>query len=225
MKRVDQAEWMDDPGADRADFDAALRDLAFLARWSLGYRPTLGYLDRLVARTGVKRLSILDVGAGGGDMLRALAAWGKRRGIELTLTGLDRSPWAEQHARAAGTPGAWLTTDLFALPEDATYDVITCALFAHHLNQAELRRFLHVLQAHARLGWVISDLHRHRISWLGLWVLTRALHLAPMVINDSTISVARAATGPEWRAALADAGVAAELRWCFPFRWLVTPPP
>ena len=53
---------------------ARLRDLGRINRWSLAYRPTLRWLDRLVARTGPRSLSVLDVGAGGGDMLRAIAA-------------------------------------------------------------------------------------------------------------------------------------------------------
>lgn len=214
---------MDDAAATQDDFDAALADLAFLSRLTFGYRPTLRYLDGLARRAGARRLSVLDVGAGGGDMLRAIARWAARRGIAVELTGLDRSPWAARHAARAGTPGQWITADVFDLPGDAVFDVITCALFTHHLDPDTLRRFLRLLQTHARLGWVISDLHRHRLPWTALWLGTRALRLAPMVIHDSTLSVARGATGAEWRAALADAGVEARLRWSFPFRWIVTP--
>jgi 2-polyprenyl-3-methyl-5-hydroxy-6-metoxy-1,4-benzoquinol methylase len=223
VKRIDRQEWMDDETATQADFDAALTDLAKLARLTFGYRPTLRYLDRVVAANNAKSLSILDIGAGGGDMLRAIAAWGARRNIALDLTGLDRSPWTATHAARLGTPARWITADLFDLPEAEKFDVITCALFTHHLDAASLQRFLLFLETHARLGWIISDLHRHRISWLGLWVGTRALRLAPMVIHDSTISVARSFTRADWHAALENAGVAAHTRWSFPFRWIVTP--
>ncbi len=221
MRRSFRHEWMDDPAATEADFAAALRDLEFLGRISLGPRPVLAYLDRLVARTGARHLSVLDVGAGGGDMLRAIAAWGARRGITLALTGLDRSPWAEKYARAAGTDAAWLTHDLFDLPAEQTFDVVLCSLFTHHLNDEEMVRFLRWLPDHARLGWMISDLHRHWLPWVALWLGTRALRLAPMVIHDSTISVARSFVRADLTRLIAQAGVAARVRWVFLFRWVI----
>ncbi len=89
--RSTAAEWMDDAAATRPDFEAALRDLARINRMSLAHPPVLRWLDGMVARSGAQHLSILDVGAGGGDLLAAIAAWGARRGIALDLTGLDRS--------------------------------------------------------------------------------------------------------------------------------------
>ncbi len=221
MRRSDRHEWMDDPAATEADFADALRDLEFLGRISVGPRPLLVWLDRLVARTGARHLSVLDVGAGGGDMLRAIADWGARRGISLELTGLDRSPWAEKYARAAGTTATWLTCDLFDLPPEQKFDVVLCSLFTHHLDDAQMVRFLRWLDGHARLGWLISDLHRHRLAWLALWVGTRLMRLAPMVIHDSTISVARSFVRAELLGLIAEAGITARVRWAFPFRWIV----
>ncbi|MBR0655766.1 methyltransferase domain-containing protein [Plastoroseomonas arctica] len=220
--RSDETEWMDDATQTEAAFRSALRDLEFLNRISFGYRPTLHFLDRLVARTGAKSLSVLDVGAGGGDMLRRIHRWGGDRGIAVALTGLDRSPAALLAARDAGTPGAWISADLFDLPADARYDVVISALFTHHLPDAELVRFLGWMAQHAAHGWMINDLHRHPVPWLGLWCGTRLLRLDPMVVHDSTISVARAFTRRDWQRVTAEAGVAAQIRWQCPFRWAVS---
>ncbi len=68
---------MDDASATEAEFGSALADLERINRMSLAYRPVLRWLDRLVAQDAApRRLSVLDVGAGGGDMLEAVAAWG-----------------------------------------------------------------------------------------------------------------------------------------------------
>lgn len=217
-----EAEWMDDAGQTESAFRAALRDLEFLNRVTFGYRPTLNWLDALVARTGATTLSVLDVGAGGGDTLRAIARWGARRGIALELTGLDRSPAALAAARHMGTPGQWITTDVFDLPPEARFDVVISSLFAHHLNDAELVRFLRWMQTHATQGWMINDIHRHAISWCGLWAGTRLLRLDPMVVHDSTVSVARAFKRDDWRRLAREAGVAARVEWQMPFRWAVS---
>lgn len=219
--RSTAAEIMDDPAQSEAAFRTALRNLTWLTRVTLGYRPTLRFLDRVVETTGARSLSILDVGAGAGDMLRAIARWGERRGVALALTGCDLSPWAERHAREEGTPGEWITGDVFALPAERRFDIILCSLFTHHLPAPALVRFLRLIEAHATRGWLISDLHRHWLAWGGLWVLVRVTGMDPMVRHDSTVSVARGFIAADWDAALAEAGVRAERRWQFPFRWSV----
>ena len=219
--RSSAAEWMDDAAATEAEFSAALTDLARVNRMSLAYRPVLDWLDRLVARTGATRLSVLDVGAGGGDMLREVAARGAGRGVAVELAGLDRSPWAGRHAAAAGTPARWITADLFALDPAERFDVVLCSLFTHHLRDPELVRFLRWIEARARLGWLVSDLHRHAVPWGFVWGAVRLLRMDPMVVHDSTVSIARGFTRAEWRRLLDEAGVAAEIQWAFPFRWLV----
>jgi 2-polyprenyl-3-methyl-5-hydroxy-6-metoxy-1,4-benzoquinol methylase len=220
--RSAEPEWMDDAAQTEPAFRAALRDLEFLNRITLGYRPTLNWLDALVARTGAASLSVLDVGAGGGDTLRQIARWGARRGVALDLTGLDRSPAAEAAAREKGTPGAWITADLFDLAPDARFDVVISSLFAHHLDDAELVRFLRWMQVHGRHGWMINDIHRHAIPWCALWAGTRLLRLDPMVVHDATVSVARAFRREDWRRLAREAGVAARISWQMPFRWAVS---
>ena len=209
-------EWMDDPGAE--GFDAALHGLARINRMSLAARPVLAFLERVAARHPGP-LSILDVGAGGGDMLACIAHWAAERGVEVRLTGLDLSPAAAAHAKAQGVPAEWITADLFDL--EATYDVVLCSLFAHHLEDAALVRFLRWMEARARHAWLISDLHRHWLPWGFVWAAVRLLRMPPMVVHDSTISIARGFTGADWRRLLNKADVIAETRWAFPFRWQV----
>jgi 2-polyprenyl-3-methyl-5-hydroxy-6-metoxy-1,4-benzoquinol methylase len=220
-ERSTEAEWMDDADATEPAFAGALRDLARVNRLSLGYRPTLRWLDRLVAETGATTLSVLDVGAGGGDMLLEIDRWAAKRGIAVALTGLDRSPWAERYALAAGVRAAWITADLFELDPARRFDVVLCSLFTHHLKDPELVRFLRWLEDRAVLGWLISDLHRHWLPWGFVWAAFRAMRFDPMVIHDSTISIARSFVRADWERLLAEAGVAAEIRWEIPFRWTV----
>jgi 2-polyprenyl-3-methyl-5-hydroxy-6-metoxy-1,4-benzoquinol methylase len=223
-QRSNAPEIMDDAAQDFRAFSSALRDLERINRMSLAYRPTLRWLDGLARRTGARRLSVLDVGAGGGDMLARVAAWGARRGVALELAALDRSPHAAAHARARhpGLPVRWITADLFALDQAERFDAVICGLFAHHLEDATLVRFLRWLQARARQGWLISDLHRHPLPWATVWAGVRLLRMDPMVVHDSTVSIARGFSRTDWVELIERAGVQAELRWAFPFRWTVS---
>ena len=221
MPRSQAAEIMDDPGQSEADFAAALRDLERINRMTFAYRPLLRFLDRALAARPRPSLSILDVGAGGGDALRAMAAWGRARGVETDLWGLDRSPWAERHAAAQGTPARWITADLFDLPPARRFDIVVCGLFAHHLDDATLVRFLRWLPRHARDGWLILDLHRHALPRAVVWAGTRLLRMHPMVLHDGPVSIDRGFRRAEWDRLIAEAGVAARPRWVLPFRWAV----
>ena len=224
MPRVMAHEIMDDPAQSEADFAAALDGLSTLNRITFAHRPLLGFLDRLVTKEGMTSLSLLDVGAGGGDALSAVAAWGAKRGIGVDLWGLDRSPWAEPYARAHAVPARWITADLFDLPAERRFDVVICSLFAHHLDDATMVRFLRWLPRHATRRWLILDLHRHWIAWSAVWVGTRLMRMHPMVIHDGPISVNRAFKGDELHRLVTEAGISAEVRWVVPFRWAVSGP-
>jgi 2-polyprenyl-3-methyl-5-hydroxy-6-metoxy-1,4-benzoquinol methylase len=217
-------EIMDDEAQGFEAFSAALRDLERINRMSLAYRPTLRWLDALARRTGARRMSVLDVGAGGGDMLARVADWGVRRGVAVELAALDRSPHAEAHARARhpGLSVRWITADLFELGPGERFDAVICALFAHHLEDEAVVRFLRWLDARAGMGWLVSDLHRHPLPWATVWAGVRLLRMDPMVVHDSTVSIARGFSRADWDALVARAGVRAEVRWAFPFRWAVS---
>lgn len=222
MPRIMADEIMDDPGQSEVDFRAALDGLEKLNRLTFAHLPLTRFLDRLVREEGLTQLSLLDVGAGGGDALRAVARWGAKRGVALDLWGLDRSPWAEGYAMARGTPAGWITADLFDLARDRRFDVVVCGLFAHHLPDAELVRFLRWLPTHATRRWLILDLHRHWLPWAAVWAGTRLMRLHPMVIHDGPVSINRGFVRADWTRLLAEADVAAEIRWVAPFRWAVS---
>ena len=84
------------------DFRGCLRSLEQVNRWLLGYRPTLAWLKR--RPYGLPDpVHIVDVGSGGGDLLRQIAGWARRRGIAVQLTGIDLNPYAAR-AAAESTP-------------------------------------------------------------------------------------------------------------------------
>jgi SAM-dependent methyltransferase len=119
----------------------------------------------------------------------------------VELTGVDLSPAATAAARAATPahlPITFRTGD--ALAETAPVDVILSALFAHHLDDATLPRFLRWMEGTARLGWFVNDLHRH---WLPREVVrhaSRALRMHEFVRHDGPVSITCGFTRAAWQA-------------------------
>ena len=222
-ERLDQAELMDDPALPEATYRDVLADLARVNRLTLAYRPTLQFLDRVLA--GRKSFSLLDVGFGQGDTLRAIANWAKGRGIDAQLVGVDlntRSQLAAREATAPDLPIVYRTGD-YADLMDAKWDFIVSSLVAHHMSREELLLFLQVMESEARAGWFINDLHRHAASYMGYPVLARLAGSHPIVRADGQTSIARAFRPSEWHDLLAEARVSgAQVERRFPFRLCVS---
>ena len=220
MDRVDAPELMDAPDLDAGRYADVLADLARVNRLTMAARPTLSFVARAIGDR--RSFSLLDVGYGDGAMLRAIATWAARRGIEARLTGIDLNPNSAAVA-AARTPADmaidWRAGDYADL---GAFDLIVSSLVAHHMTRDELLAFLRHMQAEARLGWLINDLHRHRMAALGFSVLVALLRPHPIVRHDGALSIRRSFTPAEWPPLLAEAGVSdARVRRVFPYRLCV----
>jgi 2-polyprenyl-3-methyl-5-hydroxy-6-metoxy-1,4-benzoquinol methylase len=221
-ERLDTTELMDDPALDAGTYRAVLADLAKVNRATLAYRPTLDFLAR--ATGGRRSFRLLDVGFGGGDMLRRIARWADGRGIAAELVGVDLNPRSRDVAEAIPSPGApirYLSGDYADLAGEG-WDFVVSSLVAHHMSHAELVAFLRFMEHEARLGWFVNDLHRHGFAWLGFPLLARLNGWHRIVRLDGTTSIARSYRPAEWPPLLAEAGVeGARVRRRFPFRLCV----
>lgn len=202
-------EWMDAPCA-YEDFRQCLIDLGQVNRLTLSYRPTLDFLDRLVSTVKTPEpLRIVDVGSGGGDMLRHIEMWARRRGIAVTLTGIDLNPYAARVARELTDPDSrivWITGDAYIHAEPV--DVVLSSLFTHHLEEDEIVRFLAWSETTARRGWFVNDLCRASAPYRLFGVLATGMRWHRFVQHDGPVSFRRSFREEDWRRMIAMAGMA-----------------
>jgi Methyltransferase domain len=190
------------------DFRDCLRSLETVNRWLLGYRPTLAWLERL--SHGLREtIHIVDVGSGGGDFLRQIAGWARRRGIAVQLTGIDLNPYAAR-AAAESTPRelgiTWVTSDAMEYRPEKPMDIVVSSLLAHHLEDEEIVALLRWMEATTQLGWFINDLERAEwSSRMFAWVRWHWL-----VRHDGPVSFRRAFRKEDWGRLLAAAGIPRE---------------
>ena len=190
------------------DFRDCLSSLGTVNRWLLGYRPTLAWLERL-SRGLRDPVHIVDVGCGGGDLLRQIAGWARRRGIAVQLTGIDLNPYAAR-AAAESTPKelgiTWVTGDAMTYRPEKPIDIVVSSLLAHHLENEEIVAFLGWMEATAKVGWFINDLERSEwSSRMFGWVRWHWL-----VRHDGPVSFRRAFRKEDWVRLLAAAAVPQE---------------
>lgn len=220
-QRARLPEIMDDDGLDAATYAAVIADLARVNTITRARPPTLAWLKQ--ATRGMRQFTLLDVGFGHGDMLRAIAGWAREAGIKARLAGVDLNPRSAPIAQAASDPAlniGYHTGRAEAL--DLAPDFIISSLVAHHMEDDELLAFIGWMQATARRAWLINDLHRHPLAWAGFRLLAGAARWHPIVRHDGALSVRRAFTRADWDRLLAAAGVSASVHWHLPFRWTVS---
>jgi 2-polyprenyl-3-methyl-5-hydroxy-6-metoxy-1,4-benzoquinol methylase len=220
--RATAEEQMDAADLPHETYAALLGDLARVNTLTMAARPTLAFLER-IAQPG-HSLRVLDVGFGHGDMLRRIARWAAQRGQACELVGIDLNPRSEVVARAAtpaSLPIAYRTGDYASLAGQGWHAVIS-SLVAHHMSEAQLRAFLAFMEREATRGWLVNDLHRHRLAHFGYPLLARAMGWHRIVREDGTLSIARAFRPGEWHELLTAAGIeGARVQQWFPFRLCV----
>lgn len=195
---------------------ACLHDIARVNSLTLAHRPTLSWLNQLVDRLPVSAapLRIVDVGCGYGDMLRRIDAWATKRGIAVTLTGIDLNPDAIRAAREATSSRQridWMVGDALSdHPTDDT-DVVLSTLMTHHLPDPKIVHFLGWVEETAQRGWFISDLHRQPLPYhlFSLWARYSNWHA--FVRHDGPVSIRRSFVRRDWENLCAAAGVAREI--------------
>ncbi len=193
MQRVDTAEILDSASCPREEVETSLRDLCRINRWFGGVATTKSLIEHAAALSAKKRLSILEVAAGLGEVPRAAAAQLERKGISLDITDLDRVDTHLQRDHRA------LVADALALPfRDNSFDLVSCSLFAHHLKPAEIAQFAHEALRVGRVAFLINDLIRHPLH-LALVYAGFPLMRSYVSRVDGVASVKRAYTPNEMR--------------------------
>lgn len=227
-RRSTQSELMDTEDVGFALFHECLQQLETVNILSLAYRPTLCWLGQMLRdERPDATVSVLDVGSGGGDMLRRIWKWMRRRKLNGDLTGVDLNPLSTQSAEQvtpADTHIRYETSNIFAFDPSRQFDFIISCNFTHHLTEAELIRFIQWMESHASRGWFINDLHRHWLPYYFIKTVFSALPFNRMMRSDGPISITRAFRAAEWDHILDAAGIPAARRsvqWFFPFRYVV----
>jgi 2-polyprenyl-3-methyl-5-hydroxy-6-metoxy-1,4-benzoquinol methylase len=213
-QRADLSEMMDQP-CSYEELQACLHDIARVNRLTLAHRPTLCWLEALVAMRPASSapLRVVDVGCGYGDTLRLIDRWAAKRGVAVTLTGIDLNPDAIRAARGATRSTQqieWLVGDALADHTPGMIDVVICSLLTHHLTDTQIVFFLRWMEQTARCGWFINDLHRQPVPYHLFRLWARFTNWHPFVKNDGPVSIRRSFVVEDWQSLCADAEVAAE---------------
>jgi SAM-dependent methyltransferase len=203
------AEALDDPRCPDAVARATLADIARVNRLFGGRAAAVFGLERLLAAGPVPpRLTLLDVGAGAGDVAPSLVSRAAHRGVRLVPIALDAHRAA---AALCGGAGLAAVVGSAAAPpfRERSVDIVLASQFLHHFSRTAAAALARAFGQLARVGVIVAEPRRSAAARAGIWAASLALALHPVTRRDGVLSVRRSFTAPELHAALADAGVRA----------------
>ncbi len=191
------SEILDDPSIDARTRRRSLRDVACANALFGGTRAVLRELDeRAFGAAHGCPLTLLDVGTGIGDIPVRARATAARRGIALTVLGLDASLELVRAAQRSGVLA--VCGDALELPfADASVDIVICSQLLHHFEGDDAVALIREMDRVARRCVIVSDLRRSWLAAAGIWLASYPLRFHAVSRHDGVVSVLRGFTRDE----------------------------
>jgi 2-polyprenyl-3-methyl-5-hydroxy-6-metoxy-1,4-benzoquinol methylase len=220
-KRSTEAEMMDDFSLGHEIINPIMDELEVVNKLLGGYSVFYNAFKKLNLHDG---MVISDWGCGGGDSLRMLARWARKKQINLKFVGVDATATAIEYAeeKAKHYPEiSFIHADVLSDQlQSNQFDIVISSLFTHHFDDESWIRLITKMLDCASCAVIVNDLHRHWFAYHSIGLLTRAFSRSVMVKHDSKRSVLRGFKKQELNNLLERAGVKRyQLKWKWAFRW------
>lgn len=225
-KRSTKLELIDTGDYTAQEYEGCLSELRRVNQYLGDTRALQKTLLREIENNNLPEFSVLDVGAGSGELLREIAAFAKEK-RRARLVGLElnaRSARAILEESKSFAEIFSLQGDALALPfADASFDYAICSLFTHHFTDEKVVRILREMKRVARRKIFVIDLHRHALAYFLYTTLGKLFLYNRLIRHDGALSILRSFRPRE----LEDLAAAAKLENVsverhFPFRLVLS---
>ena len=212
------------------EYEGCIVELQRVNRW-LGDESALrDSLLKEIERAGLRSFSVLDVGAGSGELLRVAAKWARETERGASFVGLElneRSATAIlEESRAFPEIGS-VRGDAFRLPFcEREFDYAICSLFTHHFKDDQVVEILRELSRVARRRIFVIDLHRHPLAYAFYTTVGHLFLHNRLIREDGALSILRSFKPDELSRLARQAGLAsARVERHFPYRLVLAASP
>ena len=194
-QRSHELENLDKGSYTPAEYEGCIVELQRVNQW-LGDASTLrDSLLKEIGQLGLQSFSILDVGAGSGELLRVAAQWARETRREAFMVGLElneRSARAIKEESVAMPEISGLRGDAFHLPfANRTFDYVMCSLFTHHFLDRQVVDLLREMARAARRAIFVIDLHRHPVAYYFYSTIGQLFLRNRLIREDGALSILR----------------------------------
>ncbi|REJ76001.1 MAG: methyltransferase domain-containing protein [Acidobacteria bacterium] len=217
LERIDTGDYTPE------EYDRFLEDIRKVNRFAGDARALRRFVLSELGSVGQDTVSVLDVGAGSGELLRDVADFSRKRRLISKLVGLElnrRSARAILRESAEYPEILSVQGDALEIPfPDKTFDFVISSLFVHHLTDRQIVVALQEMSRVARGTVVLIDLHRLPVALLAYKAFCSAFKISQLVRQDGSLSILRGFKSNELRDYAREAGLRSySVERSFPFR-------
>ena len=194
-QRSHRLEYIDTGNYTAEEYEDCIGELQFVNRWMGDAHSLKVTLLREVEEQGLKSFSMLDVGAGSGELLRVAATWARQTKRHLRGVGLELNESMAESINEESDRFDEISSvrgDALKLPfADAQFDYVICSLFTHHFVDEQVVRIFQEMSRVARRRIFVIDLHRHPIAYLLYTTLGKLVLHNRLIRHDGALSILR----------------------------------
>ena len=186
-ERIDTGDYTEE------EYKTFLREIRFINRW-IGDRWALRKsLLKTIDELDLRTLSVLDVGAGSGEILKEIALSARNRKAEAFLVGLDLNELSAQSIAIEGKSFSEINSvrgNALSLPfADDAFDFAICSLFTHHFSDGDVVEIMREMKRVSRRGIYVIDLHRERGAYRMYKLFCFVFRISKLVRDDGLLSI------------------------------------
>lgn len=212
---------------DEAPFEEvkdSLSDVRRVNRYLSGYRVLLNHSEPFLKKHSEKRpFTVIDLATGSADQPTELVLLARRLNIPIKVIAIDINRKMLDYAREESQQFpeiSFVQCDILNLPfEENSFDLAINSLSLHHFSKNNAVLIIQALDKLGKLGFIVNDLHRSRIAFFSIYILTRILTKNRLTRYDAPVSVMNAFTPSEMKDLAQEAGVKEfQIHRHFPYR-------
>jgi SAM-dependent methyltransferase len=194
-RRSYQLEHLDKGDYSPEEYEGCIVELQQVNEWLGDARALRNTLFKEIENNALQCFSLLDVGAGSGELLRVTARWTRwtsRHAREVGLELNDRSATAILKESRDFTEISAVRGDAFRLPfPNGQFDYAICSLFTHHFVEDQVVQILREMSRVARRKIFVIDLHRHPVPYYFYITIGKLFLQNRLIREDGALSILR----------------------------------
>jgi ubiquinone/menaquinone biosynthesis C-methylase UbiE len=226
-RRSNRLEDIDTGNYTPEEYESCISELQLVNRWMGDAHSLRATLFSEIEARALRSFSILDVGAGSGELLRVTADWARQTKRQVTAVGLELNERSAESINEESQRFDEISSvrgNALALPfADNCFDYVICSLFTHHFVDEQVVKILREMSRVARRRIFVIDLNRHPIAYLLYTTLGKLVLHNRLLRHDGALSILRSFKAAELlelgqRAGLSDLSVQRR----FPYRLVLS---
>jgi ubiquinone/menaquinone biosynthesis C-methylase UbiE len=197
-----ELEHLDTGNYTAEEYEGCIGELQFVNRWMGDAHALKQTLLKEIEENDIADFSLLDVGAGSGELLRVTANWTRSTARHLFAVGLELN---ERSARAILEDSETFSEissvrgDALQLPfADAQFDYVMCSLFTHHFVDEQVIHIFREMRRVARQRIFVIDLHRDPVPYFFYTTLGKLVLKNRLIRHDGALSILRSFKADEF---------------------------